>query len=84
MDKGEKLKRPFIGLAGMSEKRGKPFNPTRPTEDARKEISPPRAIPIGIPVSREEYEKLKEAAKRGKPSSTEGAQEDPSTTKDHD
>jgi hypothetical protein len=84
MNEGEKIKLPLTGLAGTSGKPGRPFNPTGEVQDAPKPISPPRAIPIGRPVSSEEYEKLKEAAKHGTHSTTQSAQEDRGTTEDHD
>ncbi len=81
MNEGEKIKRPLTGTSGRP---GRPFSPTAQMENAPKAISPPRAIPIGLPVSPEEYEKLKQAAKHGKHSTTESAQEDRATTGDRD
>ena len=84
MNEETKIKRPLTGLAGTSGKPGRPFSPTAQMDDAPKEISPPRAIPIGLPMSPEEYEKLKQAAKYGKHSTTESAQEGRATTEDND
>jgi len=77
IDKEEKFEQPLVGRRGRSQTPGKPFNPTRVTEEAPKVPRPPRAVPIGLPMSQEGYEKLKKAAKRRKLSNTENAQEDP-------
>jgi hypothetical protein len=61
---------------------GEDFNPADlPEESAPAEPSTTRAVPIGRPVSDEEYREMKERAAKDKPPSGEHKQEDPSHRK---
>lgn len=61
---------------------GKEYNPKdSPDDDSMAEPSTTRAVPIGRPVSDEEYRKMKERAAKDKTPSSGHAQEDPSQRK---
>ena len=64
---------------------GEEFNPSdAPDDDATAEPSATRAVPIGRPVSDQEYRKMKERAAKDKTPSYGHAQEDPSQRKKRD
>ena len=62
---------------------GKEFNPSDAPDDddSKAEPSTTRAVPIGRPVSDEEYSEMKEKAAKDKTPSSEHAQEDPAQRK---
>ena len=57
---------------------GETMDPTKlPKTPRRKRDEPPRAAPApGLPISAEEYERMKKSAESDSPSSDESAQED--------
>lgn len=62
--------------------RGESFDPEALPEEPDRPEEQPRPMPApGLPISDEEYERLKEAAKRGPGRRNRHAQEDPATTK---
>jgi hypothetical protein len=62
--------------------RGAEYNPSdSPDDDSPAEPSATRAVPIGRPVSDEEYRKMKERATKDQPPSGGHTQEDPSHRK---
>ncbi len=66
---------------GRSADTGKSFDPLDLPEDAPMALPRPRAIPIGQPISQQEYKKLKEKAKKSNPLSRGNAQEDSAARK---
>jgi hypothetical protein len=58
---------------------GRSISPAElPEEPSQPDPANPRTPPLGLPVSAEEYRRLKQQAEKGKPASDEIAQEDPS------
>ena len=70
----------WTACEGVSEESGKTVNPKDlPEDDTPANPTTYREVPIGKPVSDEQYRKMKEAAEKGKPPSGGKSQVDPST-----
>jgi hypothetical protein len=71
--------RPATGPASgpASGSKGQPFSPADAPDDESTPPAIPRSVPNGLPVTDEEFAKLKRDAEHAKPLPTRRAQEDP-------
>jgi hypothetical protein len=66
-----------VASAGLSAGKGRSINPADlPADDDSPTQKKPRHIPLGLPISDKEYDKLKEKAKKERPSSENIGQQD--------
>ncbi len=66
-----------VAGTGSSAEKGRSINPADlPSDDDSPTHKKPRHIPLGLPISDKEYDKLKEKAKKERPSSEDIGQQD--------
>ena len=74
----------WTAAEGASPEPGESVNPSQLPEEERGSSGPVQEVPIGRPVSPEDYRALKEQARRGKPQLAPQGQQDPSTRRRRD
>ena len=74
---GDQKRSTYAGESGSTDS-GRITNPLEPaSEDVEQSPSTPTSIPIGLPITAQEYRRLKERAGKTKTKDNDSAQEDP-------